>query len=149
MLSLLLLLLLNNKSLVLIQIELVQLGRTKNINNVYIIRSIQFPKFYVRCKIRTTGFLSVLPLSPSLSRCLYFFFFLLLSRDLPLILTSPPKEPPIVLHSETSFCFILLFCPIPPSVPLSLSLSLSICLFAAYYMRFRAFHLCIVRTGEV
>lgn len=63
---------------------------------------------------------------------------LFLSRDLPLVLTSPLEEPPIVLYSETSFCFILPSCP---SFSLSHTLS-SLCLFTAYYMRFRTFHLC-------
>lgn len=55
-----------------------------------------------------------------------------------------PEEPPIVLYSETSFCFIL------PSFP-SLSRSLSLYGLLYIYMRFRAFHLCtpIVRTGKL
>lgn len=43
------------------------------------------------------------------------------SPDLPFVLTSPSEEPPIVLYSETSFCFIL-----PSSLLLSPSLALSL-----------------------
>jgi len=95
--------------------------------------ALQVLEFHTRRSARAMGLLllsALLVLHP---------LSLLLSRDLPLVLTSPPlEEPPIVLYSETSFCFIL---PLCPSFSLSHALS-SLCLFTAYYMRFRTFHLC-------
>lgn len=51
-----------------------------------------------------------------------------LCRSSAHVLTSPSEEPPIVLYSETSFCFIL------PSFP-SLSRSLSLYSLLYIYMR--------------
>lgn len=57
----------------------------------------------------------------SLFSLLAYSLSLSLSPDLPFVLTSPSEEPPIVLYSETSFCFIL-----PSSLLLSPSLALSL-----------------------
>lgn len=67
-----------------------------------------------------------------------------LSPDLPIFrsFSHPRRRNPLLFYTArpvfVSFC-----------LPLCFSLPLSLCLFMAYYMRFRAFHLCtpIVRTG--
>lgn len=93
---------------------------------------------------RTIGLL----LLSVVSRCLHILSLSLpitLFRSFAHVLTSLSEEPPIVLYSETSFCFILPFSPLSRSVSVRLIIYIYIC------MHFRAFHLyaLIVRTGKL